>query len=396
MKAVENVKSFSKYHWTVFSICWLGGIFAGMNAHMFSLLMPEAITELTHTTDRVTISKLGANILSLFLVGWMFGGIVFGILCDRFGRKISMMISVIILATFTACAGLVQNTWQLGVCRFFTGLGIGGEMLCISIFLSETWPGKSRSLALGALITSYQVGVFGSAYVTYLIPEWRVAFGMTGYQVVLAVVIYNYLQESTQWIKSKKVVRTSQDKRNLIIGSIAFGSLLIGYWASSFWVPTWIQDIVQGTPRGEKNYATMVHALCAIGGCMSSGLFVNYFGRIPVIFTTFAAAFAVSLWMFGSNAYFTTHIYWQYGVLGWCLGLLQGAFYIYLPELFHTSIRASSVGLCLNLGRIVTAIGVLFVGVLVPFLGGYGHALIVFACMYLVGIACCLIATETK
>ena len=75
--------------------------------------------------------------------------------------------------------------------------------------------------------------------------------------------------------------------------------------------------------------------------------------------------------------------------------MAQAVLYIYLPELFPAAIRASAVGFCLNCGRLVTAVAVLFIGLLVPLLGGYAYALFAFACLYLAGVGAGLLGKET-
>lgn len=71
-------------------------------------------------------------------------------------------------------------------------------------------------------------------------------------------------------------------------------------------------------------------------------------------------------------------------------------FYIYLPELFPTSMRGVGVGTCLNAGRIFTALAVLCMGTAVTWLGGYKGALFFFSCLYAVGGIAILFGPETK
>jgi MFS family permease len=397
-------RSSSSPRWIVFGLCWLGGIFAGMDANLFSLVLPQAVSELVHSTDRTVISQIGSSFVSLFLCGWMLGGMLFGIFSDRYGRITAMACSVAVYSLFTGIAGIVESPWQMAVCRFLTGLGVGGEMLCISVYLAEVWPTRSRALALGALITSYQVGVLLSGVIAQLFAEWRAAFLVCSLPIMLCGIVYRYLSESPVWLASQtnqieRVKPTPFDaanRRNLLIGSLAFGGLLIAYWASLAWIPTWIQDLLNGTSSGhEKNTATILHALCAIVGCMVAGPLVTRFGRLPVIATSFAGALITSALMFLTHTVFSQAIYWEHSALGLFVGLAQATMYIYLPELFATEVRATSVGFCLNCGRMVTAVAVLFMGALVPWFGGYSQAMLTFACFYVAGFIPCLLGKET-
>ena len=64
---------------------------------------------------------------SLTLVASGIGGIVFGIIADRYGRRRALIGSVLVYRIFTAACGFAQSTWQLGVFRFLLGLGMGGD-----------------------------------------------------------------------------------------------------------------------------------------------------------------------------------------------------------------------------------------------------------------------------
>jgi MFS family permease len=83
-------------------------------------------------------------------------------------------------------------------------------------------------------------------------------------------------------------------------------------------------------------------------------------------------------------------------VLALCIGVNQGVLGTYLAELFPTGIRAAAVGISMNAGRLITAIAVIFMGVLVEQLGGYNNAIFVFSGAYGVGLVTLWFARETK
>lgn len=386
------------YRWFVFIICWLCGTFAGVNSSIFSVMLPQAIAEVTALTDKASISLYGSYVVSSFLIGWMLGGIFLGIISDRIGRVKTLAFSVGLYALAAACAGFSQNIWQLMFYRFATGIGVGGTMLGIAIFLAETWTTGSRAIAIGALVTSYQVGVFLSGFVAQIVPDWHAAF-FSGVIPILLVppILSDFLESHARRDAKKTTVKLSdQTKTNKKIGIVIFGSLLIGYWASLSWIPTWTQDLLGDQANGsEKSFITMINGLGAIGGCIIAGSLADAIGRKRTIMLSYTGAFAVSYWMFARTTNFTSEIYVLSAALGAFIGIAQGIMYIYLPELFEKSERAASVGLCLNVGRIVTVAAVLFMSPLVSLLGGYSESLSVFACVYLVGASVAVWAPET-
>jgi MFS-type transporter involved in bile tolerance (Atg22 family) len=95
--------------------------------------------------------------------------------------------------------------------------------------------------------------------------------------------------------------------------------------------------------------------------------------------------------LFKTNAFFSTVIYVEIGLLALFFGASQGVLSAFIPQLFPTSIRASATGFCFNIGRLFTAAAVLSVGVLVTTLGGYGNALFIFSLVFVLGLFVMLI-----
>lgn len=414
-----------KYHLLVFFGCWLGGIFDGMDSTLMSVVMPDAIKALVGSSDKAVIGPIASYITSLFLVGWMLGGVIFGIIGDKLGRVRSMIFSILLYAIFTGLAGLTHSWQQLAVCRFLTGLGIGGELVSISTFLAEVWPSRSRALAIGVLITSYQAGVFIAGSINTIFHDWRTAFWIGALPALLVIFLRMAMRESDRWMEARekrlketqeishfKELFNARNRRGLLVGGLAFGGLLIGYWASLSWIPLWIQDLLQTTGTGnERGIATMYQGVAAMVGCGMAGMFSDWIGRRPTIILSSLGCFAASALLFLTNTAFSPVIYWECALLGYFIGVIQAAMYIYLPELFPTLVRASGTGFCLNVGRFVTAIAVFYVGDLIklivkqdlaqtlfgnPQLSAYGVAAFLFAIAYAASVGAAVFGVETK
>lgn len=110
-----------------------------------------------------------------------------------------MIISILFYALFTGLSGLVHHPWELAVCRFLTGLGIGGEVVSITTLLAENWPECSRAFAVGALTTSYSTGIFLAGWVTVYLPGWRSAFFVGALPAILTLFLRFRLNESEKW-----------------------------------------------------------------------------------------------------------------------------------------------------------------------------------------------------
>jgi MFS family permease len=416
----------SRYHLLVFVGCWLGGIFDGMDSTLMAVVLPVAVSHLTGSQDKATISQIGSWITAVFLLGWTVGGILFGWLGDRYGRVKAMAGSILLYSVFTGLSGMTQSWPELATCRFLTGLGIGGELVTIATFLTEVWPARSRALAIGLLITSYQAGVFLAGGLHYLLHEWRITFFIGALPALLVVLIRTTLKESDRWLsvmhqpshpqpetqktpegdfhletKPSGVLKTllqPKYQRSLWVGCLLFGALLIGYWASLSWIPTWIQSLLPLEADGshERSLATMSQAIAAIMGCSAAGILSDRFGRKLTLAVGFLGSLGASIWMFGGTTVFSSLIYGQSAALGFFIGLVQATLYIYLPELFPTRARASGTGFCLNAGRILTSGAVLVMAPLVALLGGYGAAALAFSGVYGLGALTLFFARETR
>jgi MFS family permease len=399
----------TRYHVLVFVCCWLGGIFDGMDSSLMSVALPAAISELIGSSSKILVSQVASYVSAIFLIGWMFGGILFGFIGDKLGRVKSMIFSILLYAAFTGLAGLAHNWPELALCRFLTGLGIGGELVSIATFLTEVWPERSRAIAVGILITSYQAGVFLAGSVNFIFSNWRIVFFVGALPALLVILLRLALRESEKWIEDRdkaithgedlsqlKTLFQSHHSQSLIVGGLAFGGLLMGYWASLSWIPTWIGSLIAGNSSSERGIVTMYQGLAAILGCITSGFLCNFIGRKKTLIIGFTACFASSALLFLTNKNFSSVIYWETALVGYFIGLTQASMYIYLPELFATRVRATGTGFCLNVGRLVTIVAVFFVGTVVAALGGYANAAYVFSFAYLVGAVSSIFGKETK
>lgn len=409
---VMSSPKITRYHILVFIGCWLGGMFDGMDSTFMSAVQPKAVAELISHDVGLDKNHIASLINSAFLFGWMAGGILFGMIGDKLGRVRSMLFSILIYAVFTGIAGFSQDWWHLAIFRFLTGLGIGGELVSITTFLSEVWVERSRAVAIGVLITSYQAGVLIAGLITRQIESWRMVFFIGAAPALLTILLRLTLKESDKWKEAKTDSDTSSHgnfsligevlskthRRNAIIGAVAFGGLLIGYWASLSWIPQWIQSFFTPNYPGnvERGSALIMQGLCAVFGCASAGFISEKIGRRMTIIISYMGCFIASAILFLGNKTFTTNIYWEIGLLGYFIGLAQAIMYIYLPELFPTKIRATAVGFSLNAGRLATAVAVLFIGSIVGLLGGYANSALFFAGSYLIAVVAAFFAIETK
>src|SRR4029453_11580317 len=107
------------------------------------------------------------------LVAAAAGGIAFGVIADRAGRKRALMAAVLIYSIFTAACGLARNVAELAVFRVLLGLGMGGEWATGAALVSESFPARHRGKGLAFVQSAWAI-VYGlAALVNMLVlPFW--------------------------------------------------------------------------------------------------------------------------------------------------------------------------------------------------------------------------------
>ena len=132
----------TRYQWLVLLVAWLGWVFDSMDATIYALVLHPALHDLLGGPGGGSVSPeavgwYGGIIFSIFLIGWAIGGVVFGLLADRFGRTRTLVFTILVYAAFTGLAALSATWWQLAGYRFLTALGIGGEWAAGAALVAE-------------------------------------------------------------------------------------------------------------------------------------------------------------------------------------------------------------------------------------------------------------------
>ncbi|HSZ87537.1 MAG TPA: MFS transporter [Puia sp.] len=389
----------------IFTICFISTIFSGVVTMLMSAYLPVTVKDLLGNVSDEKMNEVSAYINSLFIFGWMFGGFLWGFICDKIGRSRSAILSTACYGLFTLITA-ASSTWMLAsASRFFSGFGIGGVLVTTTILISEMWPEKKRAIALGIVSIGIPVGFFAAGAINNLVASWRQAFMVGIVPVLLSIIAIFILPESIKWKEDKQSNKTKENfnkqlfdapnKKNLLSGSIIFGAMLIGLWAIFSWAPTWAQNISSlEDAQKMRGLTIMIMASGGLAGSFSSGWIANAIGLRKTMMMCFAACFLFTFLLFKLNTSFSTVTYAEMILLAFFFGISQGALAVYIPQIFPTAIRASATGFCFNIGRLFTGVVVFFIGALVTMLGGYGNAIFIFSFVFVIGFVTTFISKE--
>jgi predicted MFS family arabinose efflux permease len=378
-------------------ILFLATFLSGILSMLMSVLLPVAVTDLLGNVPEKELNDASAWINAVFIFGWMFGGLLWGVIGDKIGRSRSLALSIASFGLFGLLTAMCNSWLQVSICRFFTGFGIGGLLVLSSVLVTELWSEKKKSVVMGIVSLAMPVGFFAAGAINNFTEGWRAPFLLSVSPLVLGIVAWFVLPESADWEKVKKTAKNVSNKlapkmpagyrTNLLVGSIVFGTMLIGLWAIFSWAPTWIQT-VSSTDNAQQGRGTLMMIMAGGGivGSFASGWIVNAAGLRKTIRACFAVCFIMSFVIFKLTTTLSILTYLELIILAFFFGISQGAFAIYIPSLFPPAVCGTATGFCFNVGRLFTGTVVFFIGSLVTILGGYGNAIFIFSFIFIIGL----------
>lgn len=407
MSTVAPNEKITAYHWVLFTICFLGTVFAGIVSTLMSVYLPVAVKDLLGDKNPNELNNISAYINAIFILGGSFGGFICGIISDKAGRKTGVIFSIVCYGLFTILTGYMPNWWAVVICRFFSGFGLGGVLVTTTTIMIEEWPQKTKAIFIGILSIAIPVGIFSAGVIDYFVSSWRQGFLVGIIPVGIAILAVWLLKESDQWKYNKTAILqhpkntttifSPHHRNDLIIGAAIFGTMLIGLWAIFSWLPTWIQSLITtGDAQKERGLSMMMLGIGGLTGGFLSGWLTNAIGLRRSMLLCFSVCAVLSLVLFKTNTSFSPIIYAEIVILALFFGASQGVLSVYIPNLFPVEIRGTATGFCFNTGRVLTAIAVLFVGVLVVQLGGYSNSLFIFSLVFMIGLGITFFTKEKQ
>jgi MFS family permease len=434
--ALTGFRAITRYQWLVFLVVWLGWTLDAADFGLFSLVLRPALTELlgfpaTGALDPgqlAQIGKLGGLLAMTGLLGWAFGGFIFGIVADYIGRVRALVFSIAIYSVFTALQGLSHGVWDFALYRFIAGLGTGAELMVGIPLLAETLGETHRAKIASVMMTGGAIGTFIGAWAYGLVGGygWRYVFFLGVAPALLLMIVRRRVMEpdhftavrqrrgavsagqqvaedDPQFMRFAPAQLFAREHRYNTLVGVLFGlGSLLAIWTTNIWLPTILSLMVQkGGVSGADavpfvSHGIMIWSIGGIAGYIAFGFIADFVGR----------RFAVGLYSFGSMAagvvlYLVLPSYqpWYPVVLPifgfFVFGVFSG-YAVYLPELFPTQVRATAVGFCTGSARIITSFGPLVAGLLVGVFGSFNKVAGFMSCLAILSIIAMAIGRETK
>ena len=178
----------------------LGWMLDSFDVMLYALVLAALINDPILQLSFQTAGILG----SVTLLSAAVGGIVFGVIADRIGRKRALMAAILIYSIFTAACGFAQSAMQLAVFRVLLGLGFGGEWATGAALVSESFPAKHRGKALAFVQSSWAIGYGLAALVNMIVMPlwgWRGVFFVGVLPALFTMWIRRKVEEPKIWLR---------------------------------------------------------------------------------------------------------------------------------------------------------------------------------------------------
>ncbi len=351
----------TKDHYTIFGLSWAGWVFDFYDLVLFTFLISQLQSELHFSAEMLSLC-LG---ISLFATG--FGGIIFGALGDKYGRKRVLQWTIIVYSIGTLLSAFSWSFYSLVIFRFITGLGVGGEWATGQIYISETFPDDLRAKFGAFMQSGAPVGVILASIVGGVVTPaigWRMTFLISIVPALMVIFIRRYLKESDIWIQNKdqyvnknifqefKELLSKEYRKLFFISLILCIFGMSAYWYTYSWLPTYLEQ-ERGLALLSTTFGIIIIQCGDFLGYTSFGFVAEKLGRRPA-FTIYSFIMGISVSMITIcwNQISAIHdlIYVFMFLTGFGTGFF-GGFGALFSELFPTKIRNTAVGTVFNLAR---------------------------------------------
>jgi MFS family permease len=359
----------TKLHYEILFMSWAGWVFDFYDLILFTFLLIPLGSELG--LSRLTLSYvLGASLAATAI-----GGVLFGILSDRYGRKRVLQWTIFTYSLGTFLCGLADGFWSLLVFRIITGLGVGGEWATGQTYVGETFPPKIRGRYCAYMQTGAPIGIMvaslvGGIAVTHI--GWRACFFLSIVPALLVVYIRKRLPESDLWLERKRLMAKGEGDA-IRIGEQGSGFLLLfsavyrltflkclvlavfdmsAYWFTYSWMPGYLHQQRQFSLPKSAAWILVTQSGGLIG-YITFGYVADRIGRRPA-FSIYAVIMAFGLVMitlfWDVVAAYPAIILSFMFLVGFGTGMFSGYGPLF-AELFPTGIRGTAMGSAFNLAR---------------------------------------------
>ena len=418
----------TRYQWLVLIIASAGWMFDAFEGQIFNITRGQMLAELLgseSSTERVRM--WGDTFLAIFLLGGTLGGLAFGSLADRYGRKPMLALTILFYSIFSGLTFFATELWHVAVLRFLVALGVGGEWAVGATLVAEVFPARARARASGIFHATSVFGTWLAAAAGLAVgSQWRYAYIIGVLPALLVLWVRSSIREPERWERARRIETSPSGRRpageaRQRLGSFSelfrnpqwrrpaiLGLLLAAVGLGTFWGVTVAgQDLTHALllRNGMAPDLAAERAKFAFGivqtaggglGLLCFGPLAERIGRRGAFALMHLAAFAiVPAICYLPQTY--GQMLWVLPVFGFFTLGSHAGYAVYFPELFPDHLRATGTSVCFNGGRLVAA-PILWLSGMLKGLPGMDlrQAVMILSSLFLAGLVVLIFLPETK
>jgi SHS family lactate transporter-like MFS transporter len=299
--------------------------------------------------------------LTLTLMFRPVGAFIFGLLADRYGRRMPMMVDLIFFSIIEIATAFAPNLIVFLILRALFGIGMGGEWGVGASLVMEKVPSKYRGMLSGLLQEGYAFGYLLSAIAAYFLLDrfgWRPMFLLGGLPAVLAIFVRFFVRESEVWQKNRapdwsSLFRTIASHWKLwLYLTLLMAMMNFASHGTQDMYPTFMKHF-RGLDANTYTRIVMIMQVGAILGGVAFGMASDRLGRRGMMILAFIGALAIiPVWAFSTTLLTITAgaVFMQF--------MVQGAWGIvpaHISELSPDSVRGFLPGFSYQCGNLIAA-----------------------------------------
>ncbi len=358
MEAIGLFKSLNRIQRHTFLACFLGWSLDALDFFLLTFVLVPISREFGRSIPEVAFA------ITLTLMARPLGAFLFGLLGDKFGRRIPLMIDIVFYSLMELLTAFAPNFTVFLVLRVLFGIGMGGEWGLGASLAMESLPTATRGLFSGILQQGYAVGYLLAALVYWTVfPHfgWRGLFIAGALPALLVIYIRAHVPESPVWQRDRSQRKHASVRLSVLLRQhgllFVYAALLMTAFnymshGTQDLYPTYLEE-QRGFGVNAKSIISIVYATGAICGGTVLGFWSQKWGRRRVIILSAACGMLlIPLWIFAPST----------GLLivgGFLIQfMVQGAWGVvpvHLNELSPPDFRGTFPGLVYQLGNFAAA-----------------------------------------
>jgi SHS family lactate transporter-like MFS transporter len=270
-------------------------------------ILTYVLAQVAHDFHR-SISDIAVTLVASLMMRPV-GAFIFGLMADRYGRRLPLMVDILFFSLMEVASGFAPNYRIFLVLRLLYGIGMGGAWGAGAALAMESIPAKLRGVFSGIFQEGYALGNLLAAIAFWVVfPRWgwRAMFFLGAIPALITLLILSKVKESDAWKSAAAKQRDSRTYfRELLANWKRFAYLVILMAMMNFLshgtqdlYPTYLQQQRHYTPHTTA-ILSIISMLGAIAGAALFGFYSDHAGRRRAMLTAVLGGLVViPLWVF--------------------------------------------------------------------------------------------------